>query len=135
MAIEAPLLPLPPSDRLHLLRTSNIIGIATEPFDPDTYQVGITQVHQALSLLTRSSAVTALIHATSTSYIPTLLRPPRQPSQDTYVDEATGATRARTSQNGMIRWRKRRLPDGREVTESNARFVRWSDGSLQVIVN
>ena len=40
MAIEAPLLPLPPSDKLHLLRTSNIFGIATEPFDPATYQVG-----------------------------------------------------------------------------------------------
>ena len=31
-----------------------------------------------------------------------------------------------------MRWRKRTLPDGQEVTESNARFVRWSDGSLQV---
>ena len=39
MEIEAPLLPLPPSDRLHLFRTTNIIGIEATPFDPSTYQV------------------------------------------------------------------------------------------------
>ena len=48
------------------------------------------------------------------------------------VDEATGTARVRSAHNGIMRWRKRTLPDGQEVTESNARFVRWSDGSLQV---
>lgn len=33
-----------------------------------------------------------------------------------------------------MRWRMRRGPDGRELRESNARFVRWSDGSLQLLV-
>ena len=48
------------------------------------------------------------------------------------MDEATGTARVRSAHNGIMRWRKRTLPDGQEVTESNARFVRWSDGSLQV---
>jgi RNA polymerase-associated protein LEO1 len=28
----------------------------------------------------------------------------------------------------------RQLPDGTEVRESNARFVRWEDGSLQLFL-
>ena len=58
--------------------------------------------------------------------------PPSQVEQAAVVDEATGTARVRSAHNGVMRWRKRTLPDGQEVTESNARFVRWSDGSLQV---
>jgi Leo1-like protein len=32
-----------------------------------------------------------------------------------------------------IRWRHAAQPDGTMKPESNTRFVRWSDGSLQVI--
>ena len=40
MVLQAPLLPLPPADRLHLIRSSNIVSVETAPFDPATYQAG-----------------------------------------------------------------------------------------------
>ena len=45
-------------------------------------------------------------------------------------DPLTGAMRVQLNQR--IRFRVVDGPDGRPVRESNARFVRWSDGSLQV---
>lgn len=45
-------------------------------------------------------------------------------------DPHTGAMRVQLNQR--IRFRMVDGPDGRPVRESNARFVRWSDGSLQV---
>eukprot|EP00197_Chlamydomonas_leiostraca_P004537 CAMPEP_0202862208 /NCGR_PEP_ID=MMETSP1391-20130828/3333_1 /ASSEMBLY_ACC=CAM_ASM_000867 /TAXON_ID=1034604 /ORGANISM="Chlamydomonas leiostraca, Strain SAG 11-49" /LENGTH=447 /DNA_ID=CAMNT_0049541713 /DNA_START=90 /DNA_END=1433 /DNA_ORIENTATION=- len=53
--------------------------------------------------------------------------------EETFIDE-DGRERVRLANNAVIRWRMRRLPDGREVRESNARFVRWEDGSLQLLL-
>lgn len=53
--------------------------------------------------------------------------------EETYIDES-GRERVRLANNAVIRWRMRRLPDGREVRESNARFVRWEDGSMQLLL-
>ena len=48
-----------------------------------------------------------------------------------YIDE-TGNTRVRVQ--STIRWRHAPGPDGEQRRQSNARFVRWSDGSLQLMV-
>ena len=55
------------------------------------------------------------------------------PTQDTHYTDEKGNVRVRLNSHKM-RWRMRRGPDGRELRESNARFVRWSDGSLQLLV-
>ena len=79
MQLEAPLVNLPAPNSLHLIRTTNIIGIERNQFDPITYK----------------------------------------PEQD---------------QDGVkMRWRVRD-DQGQEVRESNARFVQWSDGSLQLLI-
>ncbi|XP_019656519.2 RNA polymerase-associated protein LEO1-like isoform X2 [Ailuropoda melanoleuca] len=41
-------------------------------------------------------------------------------------------TRLRLKVENTIRWRKRRDEEGNEVKESNARVVKWSDGSLSL---
>lgn len=93
MEIEAPLLPLPPKDKVHLLKLTNIVGIQPKPFDPDTFQK----------------------------------------EEEMYYDD-DGKQRIRLRDHNVIRWRYHRLPGGREVKESNARYVQWSDGSWQLLL-
>ncbi|BDA50023.1 RNA polymerase-associated protein LEO1 [Coccomyxa sp. Obi] len=50
-----------------------------------------------------------------------------------YVDDR-GVRRVRGLFANTIRWRRSLKEDGSEGIESNARFVRWSDGSLQLLV-
>ncbi|KAJ9533631.1 hypothetical protein QJQ45_026708 [Haematococcus lacustris] len=53
--------------------------------------------------------------------------------EDTCLD-ASGRHRVPRPVEAVIRWRIRQLPDGRQVRESNARFVRWEDGSMQLLL-
>ncbi len=53
--------------------------------------------------------------------------------QEEYED-SSGKVRVRLASSAVVRWRSRRLPDGREVRESNARLVRWEDGSVQLLL-
>lgn len=50
-----------------------------------------------------------------------------------YVDE-NGRERVKIRGHNVVRWRKRILDDGKEEVETNAKFVRWSDGSLQLFL-
>ncbi|KAL0355361.1 UNVERIFIED_CONTAM: protein LEO1 [Sesamum radiatum] len=52
---------------------------------------------------------------------------------DFYVTDASGASRLIPPTN-IIRWREVRNSDGTTSVESNARFVTWSDGSLQLLI-
>ncbi|MEW5306794.1 MAG: hypothetical protein WDW36_009232 [Sanguina aurantia] len=52
---------------------------------------------------------------------------------DVYVDEQ-GKNRVKLKDQCCMRWRVTRDEDGTEGKESNARFVRWSDGSLQLLM-
>ena len=45
-----------------------------------------------------------------------------------------GTQRMRANDNNVIRWRKVIDADGSERVESNARFVKWSDGSVQLLL-
>ncbi|KXZ50381.1 hypothetical protein GPECTOR_16g554 [Gonium pectorale] len=57
--------------------------------------------------------------------------------EEIFVDEK-GVTKIKPVDRTKIRWRyaRRTAPDGSEelVPESNARFVRWSDGSVQLLL-
>lgn len=54
--------------------------------------------------------------------------------EDVFVtDESGGRKRIRLEDN-IVRWREVRNRDGTITRESNARFVRWSDGSLQLLI-
>ncbi|KAK9828079.1 hypothetical protein WJX81_001164 [Elliptochloris bilobata] len=64
----------------------------------------------------------------SAPYDPATSEPSKE---EEYVDEE-GKQRVRIRNQNPIRWRLRALPDGSTVRESNARFIRWSDGSLQL---
>lgn len=55
-----------------------------------------------------------------------------QREQEVFIDDS-GRQRVRLS-TGVMRWRMRTLPDGRQVPESNARIVRWEDGSMQLLL-
>ncbi|KAK7251875.1 hypothetical protein RIF29_35459 [Crotalaria pallida] len=55
-------------------------------------------------------------------------------SKDTFVTDESGAKRRIRLENNIVRWRTVRNPDGTTSRESNARFVRWSDGSLQLLI-
>ena len=65
-------------------------------------------------------------HATT----PTSLR--RQ--EDEEGEDERGNKRARLSDANVVRWRWAAGADGELRKESNTRFVRWSDGSLQLLL-
>lgn len=58
----------------------------------------------------------------------------------TFVEEATfetdesGAKKRIRLEDNIVRWRKVQNRNGNISYESNARFVRWSDGSLQLLI-
>ncbi|XP_062028043.1 protein LEO1 homolog isoform X1 [Rosa rugosa] len=54
--------------------------------------------------------------------------------EDTFVTDESGSKKRIRLENNIVRWRKVRTSDGRLSCESNARFVRWSDGSLQLLI-
>ena len=94
---------VPQTTTAKIVRLTNVVGVETEPFDPETY------VEQ----------------------------------EDTYVD-AEGKKRIQTPFQNIIRWRKVIDPEtgkpvidprtGEDKVESNARFVKWSDGSTQLLI-
>ncbi|GFP87440.1 RNA polymerase-associated protein leo1 [Phtheirospermum japonicum] len=53
--------------------------------------------------------------------------------EDHYVTDESGSKRCIPHTN-IIRWREVKNPDGTTSVESNARFVTWSDGSLQLLI-
>lgn len=81
------------AEQLKFVRQSNLLAIAKEPFDKETFQQEVEK----------------------------------------YTDDS-GATRIRLSGN-TVRWRHNvDAETGETYRQSNARFVRWSDGSLQLLL-
>ncbi|KAL8465173.1 hypothetical protein ACS0TY_034608 [Phlomoides rotata] len=94
LEFEIPLCPPPSeSDKMNMIKVSNIMGIDPQPFDPDTFL-----------------------------------------EEDHYVSEVSGSKKKIRLENNVVRWRRVKHPDGRISIESNARFVEWSDGSLQLLI-
>lgn len=54
--------------------------------------------------------------------------------EDTFVTDESGSKKRIRLENNIVRWRTVRKKDGTTSYESNARFVRWSDGSLQLLI-
>ncbi|XP_027125687.2 protein LEO1 homolog [Coffea arabica] len=54
--------------------------------------------------------------------------------EDHFVTDESGSKRRIRLENNIVRWRRVTNPDGTTSIESNARFVRWSDGSLQLLI-
>ncbi|XWS37284.1 hypothetical protein CRYUN_Cryun19dG0030000 [Craigia yunnanensis] len=54
--------------------------------------------------------------------------------EDTFVTDESGSKKRIRLENNIVRWRTIRNKDGTTSYESNARFVRWSDGSLQLLI-
>ncbi|XWS60456.1 hypothetical protein CRYUN_Cryun07bG0037800 [Craigia yunnanensis] len=54
--------------------------------------------------------------------------------EDTFVTDESGSKKRIRLENNIARWRTVRKKDGTTSYESNARFVRWSDGSLQLLI-
>ncbi|KAK2663358.1 hypothetical protein Ddye_001932 [Dipteronia dyeriana] len=54
--------------------------------------------------------------------------------EDTFVTDESGSKKRIRLENNIVRWRTVKNPDGTTSYESNARFVRWSDGSLQLLI-
>ncbi|CAA0826877.1 Protein LEO1 homolog [Striga hermonthica] len=53
--------------------------------------------------------------------------------EDLYVTDESGTKRPIPHTN-VIRWREVKNPNGKTSVESNARFVTWSDGSMQLFI-
>ncbi|KAA8541022.1 hypothetical protein F0562_024840 [Nyssa sinensis] len=60
--------------------------------------------------------------------------PKRYVDEDIVVTDESGSRKRIRLENNIVRWRTVRNPDGKTSYESNARFVRWSDGSLQLLI-
>ncbi|KAL8141897.1 hypothetical protein V2J09_014929 [Rumex salicifolius] len=54
--------------------------------------------------------------------------------EDVFVTDESGTKKRIRLENNIVRWRNVRKSDGSFAYESNARFVRWSDGSLQLLI-
>lgn len=92
LELQAALQDGPPSERLRLVKASNLLGVDTQPWAPSTHVYEMEHVE----------------------------------------DPLTGVVRVQLNQR--VRWRFVEAADGSIVRESNSRFVRWSDGSLQLMV-
>lgn len=92
--IVAPLLPeLKSTVTPKIVKMTNIAGVESRPFDPDTYEL-----------------------------------------EEEVVVDVDGTQRMRANDQNVIRWRKVVDADGTARVESNARFVKWSDGSVQLLL-
>ncbi|XP_071702476.1 protein LEO1 homolog [Rutidosis leptorrhynchoides] len=54
--------------------------------------------------------------------------------EDAFVADDSGHNKRIRLENNIVRYRAVRNPNGTTSYESNARFVRWSDGSLQLLI-
>ncbi|CAO2818514.1 unnamed protein product [Amaranthus hypochondriacus] len=54
--------------------------------------------------------------------------------EDVFVTDESGTKKRIRLENNIVRWRTVKKADGTISYESNARFVRWSDGSLQLLL-
>ncbi|GAB4840107.1 hypothetical protein Ancab_020867 [Ancistrocladus abbreviatus] len=54
--------------------------------------------------------------------------------EDSVIAYESGSQRRIRLENNIVRWRVVENPGGTKSFESNARFVRWSDGSLQLLI-
>ncbi|KAG1338285.1 protein LEO1 [Cocos nucifera] len=54
--------------------------------------------------------------------------------EDVFVTDESGAKKRIRLEDNIVRWRAVKNHDGTTSYESNARFVRWEDGSLQLLI-
>ncbi|KAJ0973944.1 hypothetical protein J5N97_015909 [Dioscorea zingiberensis] len=54
--------------------------------------------------------------------------------EDVFVTDESGTKKRIRLEDNIVRWRRTRNPDGTTGYESNARFVEWEDGSLQLLI-
>ncbi|EPS59829.1 hypothetical protein M569_14974, partial [Genlisea aurea] len=94
LELEIPLChPPAQSNKMSMIKVSNIMGVDPKPFDPSKYE-----------------------------------------EEDFYVTDESGAKKKIRLENNIVRFREVRKRDGTIHLESNARFVEWSDGSLQLLI-
>ncbi|KAJ2828402.1 Paf1 complex component [Coemansia sp. 'formosensis'] len=107
MSAKVPLFPVPRSDKnaFILTRMPNILQLDPTPFSADSYEDLIKKEHEVAAKHSVKSAVT--------------------PELASAVEGIIGNT---------IRWRRTVGADGRMRRESNARLVRWSDGSTSIVI-
>lgn len=54
--------------------------------------------------------------------------------EDVFVTDESGTKKRIRLEDNIVRWRTVKNRDGRASIESNARFVKWSDGSMQLLI-
>ncbi|KAG0467021.1 hypothetical protein HPP92_018601 [Vanilla planifolia] len=54
--------------------------------------------------------------------------------EDVFVTDESGTKKRIRLEDNIVRWRAIKNRDGTTTYESNARFVQWSDGSLQLLI-
>ncbi|KAJ2612732.1 Paf1 complex component [Coemansia sp. RSA 1365] len=107
MSARVPVLPTPnTSQRRYVIsRTPNILQLEPTPFSADTYEDILEEEHRIAEKHGYKSAVTP---------------------------ELASATEGMIA--NTVRWRRVTGPDGTIKRESNARLVRWSDGSTTLVI-
>ncbi|KAJ2084303.1 hypothetical protein H4R24_000096 [Coemansia sp. RSA 988] len=107
MSARVPVLPTPDTSqrRYVISRTPNILQLEPTPFSADTYEDILEEEHRIAEKHGYKSAVTPELAS------------------------ATEGIIANT-----VRWRRVTSPDGMKRRESNARLVRWSDGSITLVI-
>ncbi|KAJ2892371.1 Paf1 complex component [Coemansia aciculifera] len=107
MSARVPLFSVPSSDKnaFILARTPNILQLDPTPFSPDSYEDLIQKEHEVAA---------------------------KHGVKDAVRPELASAVEGIIS--NTIRWRRTTGSDGKERRESNARLVRWSDGSTSIVI-
>ncbi|XP_047065990.1 protein LEO1 homolog [Lolium rigidum] len=54
--------------------------------------------------------------------------------EDVYVTDESGTKKKIRLEDNIVRWRNVRNADGTTSVESNARFVKWKDGTMQLLI-
>jgi RNA polymerase-associated protein LEO1 len=108
--VEIPKITTDLGKELHFVKLPNFLSVETRPFDPQTYEDEIDEEET----LDEEGRARYLIVA------------------ELVIQTDMVVCRLKLKVENTIRWRDYFADDGSVQKESNARFVRWSDGSMSM---
>lgn len=113
---------------LHFVKLPNFLSVEPRPFDKDTYE---DEIDEEETLDEEGRARSVSINLLSLQfYLSTICF--NNPTIMSAMLIFCCVYRLKLKVENTIRWREVFDKDGNVIKESNARFIRWSDGSLSL---
>uniref|UniRef100_A0A0E0C2L1 Leo1-like protein n=1 Tax=Oryza meridionalis TaxID=40149 RepID=A0A0E0C2L1_9ORYZ len=139
-------------ERMNVIKVSNIMGIDPKPFDPKTYveedvfvtdESGTKKRIRLEDNIVRWRTVKNANGTTSMNVIkvsnimgidPKPFDPKTYVEEDVFVTDESGTKKRIRLEDNIVRWRTVKNANGTTSCESNARIVKWKDGTMQLLI-